>query len=84
MQRPSESVSQVERPRPGFWRTCLDACVAIDTLYIAVAAVICLAAVVYAVVTLDATTLIFAVLGLLCAFVWGCFLFGIRSMRRDR
>ena len=70
--------------KPSFWRTALELCFAIDAVYIAVAVVLCVGAIVFAVVTFDAEVLVLAVVGILTAFVLGCLMLGIREIDRNR
>ena len=68
----------------GRWRSLWQALFALDVVYLVVAAVICLGAVVYAVVSLDADTLVLAVVGLATVFVIGCIVFGVQNLNRRR
>jgi hypothetical protein len=73
-----------QAPAVGRRRTVWQALVALDVVYLVVASLACVGAVVYAVVHFDAETLIFAVVGLATVFVLGCIVFGVHSLTRRR
>ena len=66
-------------------REFLDFCLAADLMFtLAVLAIACVGAVVWAVVKLDAQSLVFASIGLFGLFCLGCLFLGVRSIGRKR